>query len=236
MTGFVNRALMVYSAVASTVLLCGAASVVSSDRFKTIDVERINVREPDGTLRMVISNRTNFPGTIVRGKELPHAGRTQAAGMLFFNDEATENGGLIFGGVRDKDGKVSAGGHLSFDQYEQDQVINLEQTEDGDRRSAGLGINDRPSQALDFAEFARIEAMPDGAGKDAAYRKLEAQGAFGAPRLYVGKANNDSVLTMRDAQGHKRLVLKVTAAGDASIQFLDAEGRVVRTVTPVAQR
>jgi len=43
-------------------------------------------------------------------------------------------------------------------------------------------------------------------------------------------------LTMRDAQGRKRLVLKVTAAGDASIQFLDAEEKVVRTVTPVARQ
>jgi len=235
MSSLVNRALVVYSAVASTVLLCGAASVVSSDHFKTIDVERINVREPDGTLRMVISNRTSFPGIVVRGKEQPHKERTGFAGMLFFNDEGTENGGLIFGGSRDKAGKVSAGGHLSFDQYEQDQVINLEQTEDGGRRSAGLAISDRPEQALDFAEFARIQDMPD-AEKAAAYKKLEDQGAFGAPRLYVGKTNNDSVLTMRDAQGRKRLVLKVTAAGDASIQFLDAEEKVVRTVTPAAQQ
>lgn len=236
MSSFINRALLVYSAVASTVLLCGAASVVSTDRFKTIDVERINVREPDGTLRMVISNRTSFPGIVVHGKEQPHASRTDAAGMLFFNDEATENGGLIFGGKRDKDGKVSNAGHLSFDQYEQDQVINLEQIEEGDRRSAGLGINDMPTQPIDFAAFARIEAMSNAADKEAAYKKLKEQGALGARRVYVGKANNDSLLTMSDAQGHKRLVLKVTANGEASIQFLDAEGKVIRTVTPATQQ
>lgn len=229
---FVNRALVIYAAVVSTVLLCGAAAYVSSDRFKTIDVERINVREPDGTLRMVISNRTSFPGAIVQGKEMAHAGRADTAGMLFFNDEATENGGLIFGGKRGTDGKVKAFGHLSFDQYEQDQVINIDQTEHGDRRSAGLGINDRPAHSLDYAEFARIEALPAGPAKDAAYKRLEAQGAFGARRLYLGKADNDAVLTMRDAEGRKRLVLTVTAAGDASIQFLDAQEKVVRTVTP----
>lgn len=232
MSPFVNRALLVYSVVVSTVLLCGAAAYASSDRFKIIDVERINVREPDGTLRMVISNRDSFPGTIVRGKEMTHAGRTELAGMLFFNDEATENGGLIFGGKRGADGKVEGFGHLSFDQYEQDQVITIDQTESGTRRSAGLGINDRPATSLDYAEFARIEALPPGAGKDAAYKRLEAQGAFGARRLYLGKADNDSVLTLRDAEGHKRLVLMVTAAGDASIQFLDAKENVVRTVTP----
>lgn len=236
MSSLINRALLIYSAVASTVLLCGAASVVSSDHFKTLDVERINVREPDGTLRLVISNRNSFPGLIVRGKEQPHSSRSDVAGMLFFNDEGTENGGMTFAGLRDEDGKVSGGGHLSFDQYEQDQVINLEQTEEGGQRRAGLGISDRPTQALDFAGFARVEGMPDGSAKEAARKKLLAEGSFGAPRLYVGKADDDSLLAMRDAQGRKRLVLKVTAAGDASIQFLDAEGKVVRTVTPSAAK
>jgi hypothetical protein len=33
-------------------------------QFDEIDVHRINVREPDGTLRMVISNRARLPGVI----------------------------------------------------------------------------------------------------------------------------------------------------------------------------
>ena len=39
--------------------------------FDEIDVHRINVVEPDGTLRMTISDRAQFPGMIVKGKELP---------------------------------------------------------------------------------------------------------------------------------------------------------------------
>ncbi len=57
--------------------------------FTSIDVERINLREPDGTLRMVLSNRAAFPGLIHKGKERPHPGRTHAAGLLFFNDQGT---------------------------------------------------------------------------------------------------------------------------------------------------
>jgi hypothetical protein len=89
-----------------------------------LDVKRINLLEPDGTLRLVISNRANFPGLIVKGKEYPHD--RQTAGMLFFDDEGTENGGLIFGGSKDKDGKVESWGHLSFDQYQGDQIMVLE--------------------------------------------------------------------------------------------------------------
>ena len=50
---------------------------------------------------MVISNKADFPGIIIKGKETPHPDR-KTAGMLFFNDEGTENGGLIFGGSKDK--------------------------------------------------------------------------------------------------------------------------------------
>jgi hypothetical protein len=127
--------------------------------------------------------------------------------MIFFNDEGTENGGLIFAGSK-RNGVVSSGGHLSFDQYEQDQVLTLDQIEEASSRTAGLGIYDRPDQALDAA------------------------GTFGEPRLFIGKADGNSVLALRDAKGRKRLVLKVAPAGDASIQFLDETGKVVRMVTP----
>ncbi|HEY4640764.1 MAG TPA: hypothetical protein VII75_05425 [Thermoanaerobaculia bacterium] len=38
--------------------------------------------------------------------------------MLFFNDEGSENGGLIFGGHKNEKGEVvSSGGSLSFDRW-----------------------------------------------------------------------------------------------------------------------
>src|SRR6202451_2201192 len=114
--------------------------------FAEIDVQRINIREPDGTLRMTISNAATAPGLIFKGKEHPFPNR-QAAGILFFNDEGSENGGLLFGGAK-KGQNVSSGGHLSFDQYEQDQVIALDQTEDHGRRRAGLTFFDRPATPI----------------------------------------------------------------------------------------
>ena len=123
-----------------------------------IDVHRINVVEPDGTLRMTISDRAQFPGMIVKGKELPHATRSDSAGMLFFNDEGTENGGLIFGG-RSESGRVVNFGHLSFDQYMQDQVATLEQSEEDGRRVSGPTIDDRPDAPMDFAGLRSEERL-----------------------------------------------------------------------------
>ena len=82
-------------------------------------------------------------GVIVRGKEYAHPDR-QSAGILFFNDEATENGGLIFGGAKGKDGKAQSYGHLSFDQYEQDQVFTIDSEDQYGLHSSAVTIWDRP--------------------------------------------------------------------------------------------
>jgi hypothetical protein len=198
--------------------------------FDEIDVHRINIVEPDGTLRLAISDKAEFPGMIVKGKELPHATREDVAGMIFFNDEGTENGGLVFGGKK-ADGHVSSGGHLSFDQYEQDQVATLEQTEEDGQRVSGLSIDDRPDAAMDFAGLSALEEEKDSPAKTAKLEAMEKAGAFGAPRLFIGKrANKDALLNLKDAEGRTRLTLAVTASGEASIRFLDANGKTVKTI------
>ena len=41
---------------------------VQVQRVEEIDVQRINVREPDGTLRMVIANRSRLPASSSRAR------------------------------------------------------------------------------------------------------------------------------------------------------------------------
>jgi hypothetical protein len=225
-----SRALIAYSGVLTAAcawLLLGGASAVRS--FDTIDVHRINLREDDGTIRMVISDRGHFPGLILHGREHPHPGRSDSAGMIFFNDEGTENGGLIFGGAR-TDGRVTSFGHLSFDQYDQDQIVALEQTEADGQRSGGLTVNDMPDAPLDLDAGARLLKLPP-EQRRAEVARLRASGALGQPRGFFGKDEaRDALLVLRDAQGHARLQLRVSAAGAASIDFLDPAGKIVRSV------
>lgn len=96
-------------------------------------MQRINVREPDGTL----------PGVIVRGKEQPPVDRPQA-GMLFYNDEGTENGGLIFGGHQNANGEViDSGVSLSFDRYgASSQFVQLAGVDDSRNHIVGLILSD----------------------------------------------------------------------------------------------
>ena len=95
------------------------------EKFAEIDVERINVVEPDGKYRFVITNKPRSIGPIYKGKPFGYPGGDRP-GMIFFNDEGTENGGLSLGGRRLPDGRVDASSHMSFDQFDNDQVLNLD--------------------------------------------------------------------------------------------------------------
>ncbi|HEY0623388.1 hypothetical protein [Sphingomonas sp.] len=225
-----SRAVGAYAAVMTAIagwsLLSGVAT--PPQRFDTIDVRRINVRENDGTLRMIIAGRDNIGGLIVEDREYPHPNRTEA-GMIFFNDEGTENGGLVFDGGL-KNGKPINAGSLTFDRWRQDQTVQLRSYEDGAERSAGLVVNDRPDRPMAFEQMAAIRAMPDGPARNAAHERA----GFGkAERVYLGsRPDRSSELALRDAAGRPRLVLRVEGDGAASIRFLDEAGKVVRTTTP----
>ena len=140
----IQKFLVVYSAVVSTVLLgvvLVGAKKPASPEFDVVRVHRIDVVEPDGTLRMVISNHDKLPPVIIQGKEQKMAEARPQAGMLFYNDEGTENGGLIFGGKKNAKGEVvDSGGGLSFDKYGAGQIIQLAGVDDKDHQFAGLAV------------------------------------------------------------------------------------------------
>ena len=231
-----QKYLSIYSGVLTAafgvIVLTGATST-RSEKFDVIDVQRINVREPDGTLRMTISNKAQFPGLIIKGEEIPH--ERGDAGVIFFNDEGTENGGLTFGGQREANGEVHSFGHLSFDPYHRDQTLVLSQTEKDGAVRAGLRINDTGDVPIEqvVKDVLRIKALPEAERKVAMeeYRKTHAR--YLTRRLFVGKdRQGDAQLLMRDGAGKIRLRLRVAADGASAIEFLDGEGNVTGTVTP----
>ena len=204
-------------------------------KFDEIDVERINVVEKDGKLRMVISNRDRSPGPIAYGKPFGYAGGSRP-GMIFFNDEGTENGGLTFTGMRKPDGTYTSSGHLSFDQYNEDQVVYLQYIDDNGKMRKGLTIADRADVPIlgVVALSDSIRAMPEGPEKEAATKRLmmprPGEPLF-AQRLYVGRdPAKASVVLLSDRLGHARLRIMVDSLGTPSIAFLDTAGAVVRTI------
>lgn len=225
-----SRAIGAYAAAATCAAIWFAlvgAAPGSVRRFEIIDVQRINVRETDGTLRMVIAGNDRIGGLIIGDTEYPHPSRTEA-GIIFYNDEGTENGGLVFSGAL-VNGRPTNTGHLSFDRWRQDQTLYFQSTEDGDRRRAGVFVIDRPDQPLDPSRVTDIQAMPEGQAKMEA---AQAAGFGASPRAFLGRDfDNSSQLVLRDAQGRPRLRLRVQADGAAAIEFLSDNGAVTRTVS-----
>lgn len=231
--------LTVYSGVLTLafayVVLIGARKSASNASFDQVTVHRINVVEPDGTTRLVISNRAEFPGAYFMGKEYVRTDR-DATGIIFNDEEGTENGGLIFGGKKDKDGTTHSWGHLSFDQYQRDQTMVLESNHDASEGSVYYAINDddRPySLTPQFgAEWQRVKAMPPGPERTAASKAWHEKYPGGlVNRAYFGRGRDKvATLSLKDKVGRARLVASVAADGNPKIDFLDEQGKVVRSI------
>jgi hypothetical protein len=215
--------------------LAAFARAEKKAKFDEIDVGRINVREPDGKLRLIISNKARSSGPIAHGKPFGYAGGMRG-GLIFFNDEETEDGGLIFSGRKGPDGKVEAVGHLSFDQYDQDQVLYLQYIEGDGQRRMGLTVADRAEvPILPFViQLDSLRKLPDSPAKTEAMQKLmgpiDGKPQF-APRLYAGRDRaKNAIVNLSDPLGRTRLRMLVDSLGSARIEFLDERGTVVRKI------
>ena len=223
---------IVVTALLGTLSLAAFRQASQKQKFTEIDVERINVVEKDGKLRMVISNRERSIGPIYKGKPFGYAGGTRP-GIIFFNDEGTENGGLTFSGARQPDGTYRASSGFSFDQFNQDQVLYMQYNDNNGRRNMGLTIADRLDADIYDLVMERdsiVKAQPAGAARDAALTKW-AQPRNGVPmvaqRVYVGRdVSKAAVINLSDRDGKARIRLMVDSLGTPSLEFLDAAGTV----------
>ena len=223
---------VVVTLLLGTISLTAFQQATQKQRFTEIDVERINVVEKNGNLRMVISNRERSIGPIYKGKPFGYAGGSRP-GIIFFNDEGTENGGLTFTGQRQPDGTYRASSGFSFDQFNQDQVLYFQYNDVNGRRNMGFTIADRID--LDIydlvAERDSIERVhPAGPARDAALRKW-AEPRNGVPmaaqRIYLGRdVTKAATLNLHDRNGKPRIRLTVDSLGTPSLEFLDASGAV----------
>ena len=199
--------------------------------LERLTVERIDVVETDGTLRLVISNEARQTMGAVDGKDLPQ--RQRDAGLIFFNDRGDEMGGLVFGGDEQR-----AGGIFTFDQFRNDQVLGLMSSErspgDMDLRQTGLVLWDRPvgESIWDSLETQERVAAMDAQDREAEIAALVEDELYSAQRMFVGRNRDGEVgLELHDRQGRVRLRVMTSKDGEPRIEFLDENGGIVRAVT-----
>lgn len=223
--------LKVHAAVSTPLLLLVIVTAFSRPsavtRFDEITVNRVNVVDSLGRTRVVLAG--GYPPR-----------RAALAGLLFINEDGQEAGGLVYRGTVDEDGRIQAGGILTFDQYRNDQIVALQYSQDGDQKSQGLTIQERPDTLSNLLKeaYGAIENAPDAASRDSLTRHYQAlipPGDIVARRLFAGRNRlGSAVVILSDPNGQPRLSLAVDSTGAARISFLDAEGRVVREITEQA--
>lgn len=156
-----------------------------------IAAERIDVIEPDGRVRLVLSGAARAPSPIIDGRELERSGGN-TSGIIFYNDEGDECGGLVFKGEA-----AGAEAMLAFDQFKGDQVIALNYWEADGKRNAGLTLWDHPDKTGVWGH----ERLGLGRGQDASVG-LTLHDPQGRARLKVTvAADGTPSITLLDADG-----------------------------------
>lgn len=192
-----------------------------------LTVGRLNVAEPDGRLRLVASNTDRCPAPVVDGRTAGRSGGNRS-GLIFYNEEGDECGGLVFSGTSAPRGP-DAGALLAFDQFKHDQIVGLTYFEGPDGRQAGLRVWDHDDPTLwTFVDaLSEVQALPEGAEKQEALRSV----SWGQDRLFAGRTQDEAAaVVLYDGRGRPRLRLQVAADGAASIEFLDDAGNVDRRI------
>lgn len=231
------RFLKIYAVIltlACAVLFGWLFKMKSVSKFTEIDVERINIIEKDGKLRMVISNQLRQHPGIVDGITYEERRGQRPPGMMFFNEKGDELGGLVFDGNTGK----GQGGSLTFDKFRGDQTIQfIHEEEPSGSYFSGLKMNDQNLPMNDLVDKQKeISKLATKEAQDLAWQELRDQGLLMTERLRIGKDyDKASIIKMKDAKGKVRIELKVEAGGNARLNFLDEFGKVVYSVPPVSR-
>lgn len=227
---FLKRYAIVSSIVGAVLALSAFRQAAKPARFEEIDVERINIVEADGKLRMVISNQARQHPGVVSGKVIQRAG-PRPPGIIFFNHLGDEMGGLIFG----ENGGIGHFGSLTFDKVRGDQTIGFRHLEgDNGAYSTGLEVWQQPNIPGDVLEskYRAVRAIADTAERNRAVQALRDADELTTQRLFLGKGrDNTAMLVLSDIKGRPRLRISVKGEGTPAIELLDELGRVTRVLS-----
>lgn len=212
--------------------LVAAKAPDSKARFTELDAERINIVTPDGKRELVLANRNRLPRAVVNGRETEND--RGMPGIIFYNAEGDENGGLIFDGKPGSDGHPSAGMHFSMDRFGGDQQLALGHYESGGTMESGLNIYDRGLEADYGSLYEAWQKAPEGAERERLRQQWIEAGGRQTKRLFVGKTRGkSSAVILADAQGRARIMMMVTPEGTPQLNFLDESGNVIQRLPEV---
>jgi len=217
-------------------------------KFEEIDVERINIVEADGTLKLALFNSSKLTRGLDGDKR---QGTGTISGMLFYNEEGHETGGLVFDGKKIEGGQKSGMG-LTFDGYRQDQTMSLQHNEKKDSLTSiyedAIRIIARPdrSNVKEEYDFYKLK-YPDAFGDkdtprlpqnviDSLELEMAKKYKVATQRIYLGSRRGDngdgwydnSGLYIKNKYGKDMIKIYVDKDNIPRIEILDTLGKEVR--------
>lgn len=205
------------------------------NKYSELDVEKLNIVDKNGKVKMKLFTQDNIPPLIMDGEDIlpDHRQNDPISGLMFYNGKGEETGGLIYGSEEDETGNLHAGASLTFDQYEQDQVVQMSYVENSGKRSYGFSIYDRPDASLSKLIKKQNEINNTNLTteeKEEAYRDLY---KGNAPRAFMGKEENGEVsMKLMDSKGNPRIRLVVDENDVPRMEFLNGKGEVTYKLSP----
>jgi hypothetical protein len=217
-------------ALTASSIAARAGAAPRSERYEEITVRRLRVVDASGATRLLLTGKP-IPEATIGGRQVPRiTAPRDNAGLIFYNDRGDEQGGITYSGRAGEQGAA-----LTFDAWQQDQALEIQHADSPTGSDSYIAGNERPrtSEIDEMLAFQRASAaIHTDAERLALRRRFRTEGHFGYQRWRVGNEAGVSELKLDDAKGHARLRLSVSAGGDARVEFLDATGHVVKSVTP----
>lgn len=193
--------------VAAAGALLAAARPSPDARFGTVTAERINIVEPDGLFRAVLTSSARTPGPMKEARVGAREGKRNFpfAGLIYYDQDGQEQGGLGTGaapgqgsvGVSTIDWPGGRTGGFG------EAVAAFRRVDAEGTASSGIHIVDRPPAG---------ENPSDGVDRR---------------RIKLQNVDRDAEVVLADADGRDRIRLRVDQAGEASIEILDRDGIAV---------
>lgn len=171
-----------------------------SDTLDTVTVQRINVVDANGKTRLIIANSARFPDVEIRGKVLKRSIH-DAAGLVFYDVNGQETGGLVLTKLRDDD--VA---NMTFDYtYQTTDGVRIikQESPDGGHWRGGFEVLDRNPH-------------------DPANESSQ-----GIRRIALLDEDHNAQLVISDPQGHPRIRIGVDTAGSPAITMLSSDGEEI---------
>lgn len=209
--------------------------LLPQQRFKVIDAERINIRERSGTLKAALSNSVGF-NEGDRAKQ----GGARFSGLMFYNEEGQETGGLVYYGKAIPGGQDSDVS-LTFDQFRQDQNVYLHHEEFKDTHSLriadGLAINARPDWTNikeEYATYAALEKLSPEQRDELQLKSLQA-GKLSTRRLFFGvqrgikdsQLYDDAGVFIKNKWGRNAIKLYIDCNNKPHFEIYDSLGKAI---------